>query len=549
MAASELAAGRPHAYISCCKTLKLRCLLASALAQLSQGGKRKRAQAYAAAAGSESSLIWELAAACPADQPSRLLVLDDVQQLLAAAEGPLSSLLALREQAGANVSLLLLSRAQPSALGLLGLLPGIVAIAFAAYSEAQLVDILAAAGPPAATMPSSSLTNSSSLTTSSTQQQQQQRRLYRDFLANLVVQQFKVMSRCLPDLASQAAALWPRYLAAATAQQQRRRQHADDDEDLEVQQGAAGYAAVRERLQGALECFQPAACCSLNPAAAAAAGVQQQAGAQRQQQQQQQLGVSGKSMAAGLELCRMSKLLIISAFLASRNKPSVDRQLFDDGAGFKRRSGVRRRNVMGASRQAEAAKAAELKGPHSFSFARLMAVYANLLAADENHTAAAGSAGSSLVQLQLQQLRGDAAAAAAPGGAAAAMGGGWLGVQSADVMVGVKSLVAARLLTQACDDVLEGPRFGCEAPQELVQQLAMDCGVPLTSYLNRAEAVSSQAKYVAKRLSLSVGKAAWLASTTLLVLLVPLVIEMDREAQLLDMEKEQMSVLTSPKSS
>jgi import receptor subunit TOM22 len=66
---------------------------------------------------------------------------------------------------------------------------------------------------------------------------------------------------------------------------------------------------------------------------------------------------------------------------------------------------------------------------------------------------------------------------------------------------------------------------------------------------SRAEAVSSQAKYVAKRLSLSVGKAAWLASTTLLVLLVPLVIEMDREAQLLDMEKEQMSVLTSPKSS
>ncbi len=56
-----------------------------------------------------------------------------------------------------------------------------------------------------------------------------------------------------------------------------------------------------------------------------------------------------------------------------------------------------------------------------------------------------------------------------------------------------------------------------------------------------------RAQYVARRLSLSVGKAAWLASTTLLVLLVPLVIEMDREAQLLEMEKEQMSVLTSPK--
>jgi hypothetical protein len=196
--------------------------------------------------------------------------------------------------------------------------------------------------------------------------------------------------------------------------------------------------------------------------------------------------------AACLSLC-----FILAAFLASRNKPSVDKQLFDDGSGFKRRSGMRRRNVMGASRQvrglpagygvvslmhclviswrllhyaiystkcaisiesaswckfpvlqAEAAKAAELKGPHSFSFARLMAVYANLLSADENHTAAAGSSGtgSSLAAQQLQQMRGEAAAEC--GGAAAAMGGGWLGVQSADVMMGVKNLVAARLLTQ-----------------------------------------------------------------------------------------------------
>jgi hypothetical protein len=55
-----LVSHRPHAYISCCKTLKLRCLLASAVAQLTAAGKRKRSQAFAAAAGTESSLIWEL---------------------------------------------------------------------------------------------------------------------------------------------------------------------------------------------------------------------------------------------------------------------------------------------------------------------------------------------------------------------------------------------------------------------------------------------------------------------------------------------------------
>jgi hypothetical protein len=36
---------------------------------------------------------------------------------------------------------------------------------------------------------------------------------------------------------------------------------------------------------------------------------------------------------------------------------------------------------------------------------------------------------------------------------------------------------------QACDDLLEAPRFGCEAPRELVEQFALDLGLPLSSYL------------------------------------------------------------------
>jgi import receptor subunit TOM22 len=52
------------------------------------------------------------------------------------------------------------------------------------------------------------------------------------------------------------------------------------------------------------------------------------------------------------------------------------------------------------------------------------------------------------------------------------------------------------------------------------------------------------AAYAGKRLAVSFGKALWLASTTVLVLVLPLVIEMDREQQLVDMEKEQMGVLT-----
>ena len=52
-------------------------------------------------------------------------------------------------------------------------------------------------------------------------------------------------------------------------------------------------------------------------------------------------------------------------------------------------------------------------------------------------------------------------------------------------------------------------------------------------------------QYAAKRLFTSFKKAAWIASTTTLILLVPLIIEMDREAQITDMEKNEMSVLTS----
>ncbi len=49
------------------------------------------------------------------------------------------------------------------------------------------------------------------------------------------------------------------------------------------------------------------------------------------------------------------------------------------------------------------------------------------------------------------------------------------------------------------------------------------------------------------KLSRHTGKAAWIAGTSFLVLIVPLIIEMDREQQMLEFENQQIGALTGPK--
>ncbi|KAL5562003.1 hypothetical protein UlMin_031750 [Ulmus minor] len=62
----------------------------------------------------------------------------------------------------------------------------------------------------------------------------------------------------------------------------------------------------------------------------------------------------------------------------------------------------------------------------------------------------------------------------------------------------------------------------------------------------RGKQAASDATFVTKKLLKSTGKAAWIAGTTFLILVVPLIIEMDRDQQMNELELQQASLLGAP---
>ncbi|XVF81054.1 hypothetical protein PTKIN_Ptkin15bG0125700 [Pterospermum kingtungense] len=73
--------------------------------------------------------------------------------------------------------------------------------------------------------------------------------------------------------------------------------------------------------------------------------------------------------------------------------------------------------------------------------------------------------------------------------------------------------------------------------------LARIASYPIVS---RGKQAASDASFVSKKLIRSTGKAVWIAGTTFLILVVPLIIEMDREQQLNELELQQASLLGAP---
>ena len=59
-----------------------------------------------------------------------------------------------------------------------------------------------------------------------------------------------------------------------------------------------------------------------------------------------------------------------------------------------------------------------------------------------------------------------------------------------------------------------------------------------------ASSYASALRTASFKLSKSTGKAAWILGTTLLILAVPLIVEMDREQQVVELENQQLGALT-----
>jgi hypothetical protein len=190
-----------------------------------------------------------------------------------------------------------------------------------------------------------------------------------------------------------------------------------------------------------------------------------------------------------------------AAYLASRNRPSVDKQLFENSSGARRRGGGRARGgTQALDRQAEAAKAAQLRGPHTFTLQRLLHIYRMLRRADPGRAAGdavvPAPAGASAAAAAAAALFGGGAAGSSAAAAASAAAGGWAGagcedgaseldVDGAPLLSSVAGLVGRRLLSGggSGDDALAAPRYGCEVPPAVVEQVALELRVNLAAYL------------------------------------------------------------------
>jgi len=182
--------------------------------------------------------------------------------------------------------------------------------------------------------------------------------------------------------------------------------------------------------------------------------------------------------ASALHLPRQSKFLLISAYLASRNRAREDAGIFCVTVKGARRGGKRKNTTRDQLPDAGDAFAAWRTAPSAFPLERLLALYRCLLSnelSDEDGRRYAAS----------YPLPDD-------GGARFTFDDdddeGWGSLEPArvplvaDVFFAISTLVSQNLLTQAGDDLVS-LKYRCNVGDEIVEQVARSVGVALHKYI------------------------------------------------------------------
>ncbi|KAJ9521147.1 hypothetical protein QJQ45_022849, partial [Haematococcus lacustris] len=203
------------------------------------------------------------------------------------------------------------------------------------------------------------------------------------FVSGVVCDQFVQLSRHACDLKALAITLWPPYIRPL----QESPELAGAPLESIVRQLMG--RAKRHLLPPCLAVFEPGMSHPLHiTAAMAGTGVGQGLGPRQGEAGRGVAGQLGLSSRAQHEadwggLPVTAKLLLVAAFIASHNKPTLDKAVFDVRAKSGR-SRCKHADLQ-SDRQAEAAKEAKLKGPATFSLQRLLNIYNFLYAAADHH--------------------------------------------------------------------------------------------------------------------------------------------------------------------
>ncbi|KAG1666572.1 hypothetical protein FOA52_000539 [Chlamydomonas sp. UWO 241] len=469
--------GRRVAYVQVTETLKPKQLLSNIYTQL-HGYKRKHSEGYAGLSiDSVADFFKALPAVCKPGDRTSLVVLDDAHWL---SRGPLlRALLQARQlSGGASVAFVLVSQ-QAWGCGEFEDLPHVPAIHFGAYGQTAMVETLVrmrAEQAPGAEAADEAMGLGPSVC--------------RAFCEH-VVTTFQDMTRDLLDFVTLASAVWPAYVEPVTSGKVAPCDHSD--EQLLRKLYTKAFVGT---LQAVHRAYEPGMRV-LPPGTLGGGG-----------------GGSGSGRRQGeqlLELPEVTRLLVVAAYIASYNKPTLDRQIFDVKTKSGRLHGSRA--AMASDRQVEAAREARLKGPHAFPLQRLLACLGYLQAGrdavgiDEEvdlegptrpDAAAAsddddgppainlfegggGGAGGPLVRAALPWWR--------RGGGAKARGLGGSLVESADVQVHLTTLSTMQLLSRAeseAVDPLDGAKYTCHVDEGYAGALAESLGLRLTDYIKYA---------------------------------------------------------------